>query len=465
VTVIHQENSGWPGRPRNVGLDAARGEFVFFLDNDDLLRPEAMARLVAMARRNGSDIVLGKMAGFHRTVARALFEQNRERATLVKDPLIEALTPHKLFRRELLVRHGLRFPEGRRRLEDHVFVLGAYFEAKTISVLSDYVCYVQQRREDRANASIGRIEPVGYFHDLREVLGIIEEHVEAGTARDRFLERFARTNLLNRLKGGAFLEQSDDYRRLLFDEIRVVVGEHIGAGVDSLLPTIHRTQMGLVRANRLDLVIEFAQGLAGVTARTRLREVGTAGGHRLHLGFDAWLEATDGATAISGDDGLLAVSDEIASVVGDHARRIDPASQRVQLVLRSRVDWSELTPPLSTVNPSLSSPELGTSPWRVTVEIDPDTVSLGQPIWPGTWDLLARVQAFGMSRDVRLGATRDAGVDSDVAPLVTGRLTKRLRTKVYDTAESKNLALSVKGPPDRPLHRRALSGARQQLRR
>ena len=26
IQVIHQPNSGWPGQPRNAGLDAARGE-------------------------------------------------------------------------------------------------------------------------------------------------------------------------------------------------------------------------------------------------------------------------------------------------------------------------------------------------------------------------------------------------------------------------------------------------------
>ncbi|MEA2289920.1 MAG: poly(ribitol-phosphate) beta-N-acetylglucosaminyltransferase, partial [Solirubrobacteraceae bacterium] len=35
LRVIHIENSGWPGRPRNVGVEAARGEYVYFVDNDD----------------------------------------------------------------------------------------------------------------------------------------------------------------------------------------------------------------------------------------------------------------------------------------------------------------------------------------------------------------------------------------------------------------------------------------------
>ena len=35
VRTIRIPNSGWPGRPRNVGIDAAQGEFVYFVDHDD----------------------------------------------------------------------------------------------------------------------------------------------------------------------------------------------------------------------------------------------------------------------------------------------------------------------------------------------------------------------------------------------------------------------------------------------
>src|SRR3954470_1523984 len=42
VRVVHIPNSGWPGRPRNVGL-----EVVFFADHDDWLEPAALERLYA----------------------------------------------------------------------------------------------------------------------------------------------------------------------------------------------------------------------------------------------------------------------------------------------------------------------------------------------------------------------------------------------------------------------------------
>jgi glycosyltransferase involved in cell wall biosynthesis len=43
VRVIHIENSGWPGRPRNVGLDTARGDYVLFVDGRVRLAPTALA--------------------------------------------------------------------------------------------------------------------------------------------------------------------------------------------------------------------------------------------------------------------------------------------------------------------------------------------------------------------------------------------------------------------------------------
>ena len=73
VNVVHIPNSGWPGRPRNIGIDMARGEFVYFVDNDDWLEPDAIERMHATAVRDGADIVIGKVVGHDRKVpARAV---------------------------------------------------------------------------------------------------------------------------------------------------------------------------------------------------------------------------------------------------------------------------------------------------------------------------------------------------------------------------------------------------------
>ena len=59
VVVLHQENAG-PGAARSRGLEVARGEFVQYLDSDDLLLPEKFAvQVAALRERPEADICYG----------------------------------------------------------------------------------------------------------------------------------------------------------------------------------------------------------------------------------------------------------------------------------------------------------------------------------------------------------------------------------------------------------------------
>jgi glycosyltransferase involved in cell wall biosynthesis len=413
IRTIHQENSGWPGKPRNVGIAAASGEYVFFLDHDDALGREALERMYAMAVRNGSDVVIGKMAGHYRGVPKHLFFANRDRATLADAPLLDALTPHKLFRRAFIEEHGLRFPEGRRRLEDHVFVVNSYFLADVISVLADYICYYHYRREDRANAGLRRLEPAGYFGNLREVIGIVEANTEPGPFRDSLLERFARAELLGRLRGRGFIEHPEEYRRDLFAEIRGVVEDRIGPGVDERLAPAQRAQMALLRAGRLDLLVKLAQAELQVTAHARLTRLEWTPELKLSLAVETGLNAGHEPLGVErhGDRLLLRVPDEVAAVLPDDARLVPrPLSGRARLVIRRHDDSAELVVPASV---ELRVEEGSDGDDRLTFalqgEIDPRTVAGGEPIWAGQWDVVAIVEFLGYTAETRLKAPSEGG--------------------------------------------------------
>src|SRR4051794_5910435 len=77
VRVQHIPNSGWPGKPRNIGLALARGDYVFSADNDDSPELDALERLPAMAVQDRADVVIGKVVGHGKGVPRRLFEHNR----------------------------------------------------------------------------------------------------------------------------------------------------------------------------------------------------------------------------------------------------------------------------------------------------------------------------------------------------------------------------------------------------
>ena len=232
VRVEHTPNSGWPGRPRNIGLDLARGEFVYFVDNDDWLGRQTLARLHDAAERYESDIVIGKVVGHGRLVPRTLFVRNRRETPLGWQPLLGLLTPHKLFRKSMLDEHGIRFPEGRRRLEDHLFVVHSYFHARRISVVANYPCYHWMRSPADANASWRQFDPAAYFDNVREVLDLVDAHTEAGTVRDGMYAQWYRGKMLSRVGGACFLRREPDYRRALYDEVLRLVLERYPPELD-----------------------------------------------------------------------------------------------------------------------------------------------------------------------------------------------------------------------------------------
>jgi glycosyltransferase involved in cell wall biosynthesis len=264
VRVEHIPNSGWPGKPRNVGIEMARGEFVYFVDNDDWLGREALKRLHARALRDEADIVIGKVVGEGKFVARSMFKRDRRDVTLEWTPLVRLLTPHKLFRKALLDEHGIRFPEGRRRLEDHVFTMHAYFHARAISVLAGYPCYHWVMREDEDNASYEELEPVGYYGNVREVLDLIDEHMEPGALRDQVRAHWYRGKMLGRVGGRNFLARAPELKRPLYEEIRKLALERYGEEVHAHLPFHARVRSRLLRAGDyegLDALAAFESGL------------------------------------------------------------------------------------------------------------------------------------------------------------------------------------------------------------
>ncbi|GAB3562083.1 glycosyltransferase family 2 protein [Spelaeicoccus albus] len=404
VRVEHIPNSGWPGKPRNIGTELARGEYIYFVDHDDWLAPEALERMYDMGVRTKSDVVIGKIEGHGRRVPTTLFRRNYEHADIETAPIVESMTPHKMFRREFLSAHGIRFPEGKRRLEDHLFCTKAYLQADGISVLSDYSCYHHIKREDEANAGFQQLDPAGYFDNLREAIDAVECLTEPGPRRNVLLRRWYRTEMLKRV-GTPFARYDDKYRRAIYREIYELARERFtDPEIWRPLTALFRVRGELLRADRFDDLValsEFELGISTLAEATSARWVdGT-----VLLTVHVVSRTPDGAPV----ELLADERDKYLSIpidgVSSEARRVTEEVEDADLTftVRKRGDGTSVECMASPTGRRVPG-GAGAVDYTYQVKVDVGTVK------GGVWDLYTRMTHWGWARQTKRVSVA-AGVD------------------------------------------------------
>lgn len=440
VTAIHLPRSGGPGAPRNAALEVARGRYVFFLDADDELTPDSLRDLVRYADEHGSDIVLGKMGGLGgRRPPSTMFGRSVQDADVISDRLLRTLGPCKLFRRDLIERHRLRFPAHLTRHEDPPFVLAAYLLAAKTSVRADRVYHLVRDRADGSNLTKQAPSAGEAWVQAQALLDVIESCTEPGRLRDDLMWRPIHFNVID-LVGPRFLELDEPDKQVLLeqfsDRCRPLMTAAAWQHVHGLLETKMRVA--------LDRDVE---------ALTRLIE---------------WEIATPTGRIRSGTDRfVLALPEQLHCIVGAErvaapVARID--AELVGLATRpGAVDITATVLVADLAGPLTTTPVLRLSRRHAEQQLDLPATVLAAPaqsgpatrvevtvpvaeLTPGIWDVSLVLWAGQHEVTRRLGAQRDAAVPEGLRPVAdpssSGALARPLAL-VYFTEGFGNLSVDV----------------------
>lgn len=403
IRVEQIQNSGWPGRPRNVGVSMAEGEYIFFSDHDDYVFPEALERMYNFALINNLDVVHPKevVRGWS-TPGWVTWRQQRPHLAQLDQPSLQCITPHKLYRRSFLNNADIRFPEGRVRLEDFSFNALAWARTDAIGIMSDYPCYRWVIYDDNSHKK--GYDYDSYWQSFRDSLKPIVTELPPGEKRNHLLVRWYRSRILERLNG-QFQGQQETYQtRLLqtFSELLPLFPEHL----DNYLNSADRARSYLLRQGLMGELVELSKldrgmKLAGTDVRIEWHD------GRLHLLLTGRIVDAEGAAfrvEKRGDRLFRSVPTSLRHAAPDSVWDLTDELKSVfaEIAIRARstsVDWIQK----STSDFEIVESENGHSiEFRVATTIDPRTAAMGTPLEYDTWDVFYRVAGLGYTATHRI---------------------------------------------------------------
>ena len=170
VSVFHQENQGVCAA-RNKGLEYAHGEWIAFVDADDLLTHGALRVLHEATVGNDADIILAGAKvtdGIGKNV-RPLYSYTPTTSSDVLNMLGHSALWGYLFKTSVIHKHDIKFIPGLAYSEDRVFCLNIALYCNKIRVIADSV-YIYRRNETSACASTDGFKKAKHqFHAAAEV--------------------------------------------------------------------------------------------------------------------------------------------------------------------------------------------------------------------------------------------------------------------------------------------------------
>ncbi|HCC01989.1 MAG TPA: glycosyl transferase family 2 [Ruminococcaceae bacterium] len=161
VHVIDQPNSG-VSAARTAGLHAARGEFICFVDGDDYVAENYLELLYRACTLNNADIsccyyywhlVSNDILFEYPFRCRGVYDTEQALNILLRDVLIQSFLWCKLYRKELFIKSGVRFPN--MCFEDLAVLHKIFAQAKNVAIIDEPLYYYNMHKD----STLGKINP------------------------------------------------------------------------------------------------------------------------------------------------------------------------------------------------------------------------------------------------------------------------------------------------------------------
>ena len=177
IKVVHQENKGLSGA-RNTGLEEATGEYIMFLDSDDIFPKDACEKMLYSIEQTNADYVVGNYTNMDEDGTiwnNPVFDTTKYVAykMSIEDYKNSFYTMNsgvwnKIFRKKFLDDLGVRFVE-RLPAEDAIFTTYCFINSKNVYYVPETVYHYRLRYSDSISSNCSK----KYFLGINKAYRII----------------------------------------------------------------------------------------------------------------------------------------------------------------------------------------------------------------------------------------------------------------------------------------------------
>lgn len=183
-----QPNSG-VSKARNKGIDEANGEYIIFLDSDDLFAPKALEKMYKVAFENQAELVIGRVKEFNSYGSKSYSHpKNLSNMQIIdkfeKNILWTFLLGNKLFQRKKIIDKKIKFPN-LKYAEDGVFIFRYVYQCSRITGCP-YNIIFHRKHDFWEDGSLTQNNNIEYIKDFSKAYDLIYD--DASNVLKRYIK-------------------------------------------------------------------------------------------------------------------------------------------------------------------------------------------------------------------------------------------------------------------------------------